>query len=89
VLNRVEAPLVATTDESTWHTLCEVLPPTLREPLERATKVRQIQSASVNELKDAVSDVEYIVMPEIGGWGDEDSNVDVDETMVVRLGEEL
>lgn len=89
VLNRVEAPLVATTDESTWHTLCEVLPPTLREPLERATKVRQIQSVSVNELKDAVGDVEYIVMPEIGGWGDEDSNVDVDETMVVRLGEEL
>ena len=51
--------------------------------------MREIQSLSVNDLKDAVGDVEYIVMPEIGGWGDDDSKVDVDETMVVRLGEEL
>jgi hypothetical protein len=57
--------------------------------LERALKARELQRVAVDELQEAVDELEYIVMPEIGGWGDGDSMLDVDEVLVERLGEEL
>jgi anion-transporting ArsA/GET3 family ATPase len=89
VLNRTEAPLVATTDEPTWVALREVLPPSTCGPLERAVRVRELQRVALDELKDAIDDLGYIVMPEIGGWGDDGSLLEVDTILVERLGEEL
>ncbi len=89
VLNRTEAPLIATNDEQTWAALRDVLSPSSCESLERALTAREFQRVAVNELNVAVDDLEYIVMPEIGGWGDGDSLLDVDEVLVERLGEEL
>jgi anion-transporting ArsA/GET3 family ATPase len=89
VLNRTEAPLVPTTDEPTWVALREVLPPSTCGPLERAVRVRELQRVALDELKDAIDDLGYIVMPEIGGWGDDGSLLEVDTILVERLGEEL
>ena len=89
VLNRTEARLVATNDEPTWAAVRAVLSSSSCESLERALKARELQRVAVDELQEAVDELEYIVMPEIGGWGDGDSTLDVDEVLVERLGEEL
>ena len=89
VLNRTEAQLMATIDEPTWAAVRAVLSSSSCESLERALKARELQRVAVDEMQEAVDELEYIVMPEIGGWGDGDSTLDVDEVLVERLGEEL
>ena len=89
ILNRIEEPLVATTDATTWDALRAVLPPAACEPLMRASTARELQRLAVAELNDAVGGVEFIVVPEVGGWGDGTGTFDVDDVLIARLGEEL
>ena len=89
VLNRLEEPLMMSSDESTWSVLRDVLSPEVSESLRRATSERQLQREAVTELRENVGDVEFIVIPEVGGWSEEGDVEDVDAVVLQRLGEEL
>lgn len=89
ILNRTEEELVSAVDEPTWTSIKDMVPGEVSEPLVRAIKVRELQQGAIRELIGGVKDVQFIVLPEIGGWSDETSLPDVDEALAERLGEEL
>ncbi len=89
ILNRSEEPLVMSIDESTWSALEGVLAPEASESLRRATAARHLQQVAIAELRDNVGDLGFIVLPEVGGWSDEQPRGDVDEALLQRLDEEL
>lgn len=89
ILNRLEEPLVMSIDESTWSALEGVLAPEASESLRRATAARHLQQVAIAELRDSVGDLGFIVLPEVGGWSDEQPRGDVNEVLLQRLDEEL